>query len=59
MIDIRLAWVFWFAIGRGDGKIYFPEIEFVWRGFFRRGTFFKERQGNARGDWFGDQGWVS
>jgi uncharacterized protein YjbI with pentapeptide repeats len=41
VIDIRLAWVFWFAIGRGDGKIYFPEIEFVWRGFFRRGTFLK------------------
>jgi uncharacterized protein YjbI with pentapeptide repeats len=39
VIDVRLAWVFWFAIARGDGKISFPEIEFVWRGFFERGAF--------------------
>ena len=41
VVDIRLAWVFWSAIARGDGKIYFPELQFVWRGFFKRETFFK------------------
>jgi uncharacterized protein YjbI with pentapeptide repeats len=41
VIDIRLAWVFWSAIGRGDGKIYFPEIQFAWQGFFKRGAFLK------------------
>ena len=41
VIDIRLAWVFWSAIVRGDGKTYFPEIQFVWRGFFKRGEFVK------------------
>jgi uncharacterized protein YjbI with pentapeptide repeats len=39
VIDIRLAWVFWSAIGRGDGKIYFPEIQFAWQGFFKREAF--------------------
>ncbi len=37
LVDIRLAWVFWFAIYKGDGAIYFPEIEFGWREFFGRG----------------------
>jgi uncharacterized protein YjbI with pentapeptide repeats len=41
LVDIRLAWVFWFAIARGDGKIYFPEIQFGWRDVFRRGSFLK------------------
>jgi uncharacterized protein YjbI with pentapeptide repeats len=41
LIDVRLAWVFWFAIARGDGKIYFPEIQFQWGQFFKRGSFLK------------------
>jgi uncharacterized protein YjbI with pentapeptide repeats len=38
LVDIRLAWVFWFAICKGDGEIYFPEIQFGQSEFFRRGT---------------------
>ena len=41
LIDIRLAWVFWFAIARGDGKISFPEIQFSWGELFKRGSFLK------------------
>lgn len=41
VIDIRLSWVFWSAIRRGDGKIYFPEVQFAWQGFFKRGEFVK------------------
>ena len=38
VVDLRLAWVFWFAIRKGDGEIHFPEIEFAWRALFRRAT---------------------
>jgi uncharacterized protein YjbI with pentapeptide repeats len=38
LVEIRLAWVFWFAISEGGGAIYFPEFQFQWRTFFRRGT---------------------
>ena len=30
LIDIRLAWVFWFAIRKGDGEISFPELQPQW-----------------------------
>jgi uncharacterized protein YjbI with pentapeptide repeats len=39
LIDTRLAWVFWFAISKGEGEIYFPEIQLGRIGFFRRNTF--------------------
>jgi uncharacterized protein YjbI with pentapeptide repeats len=38
LIDVRLAWVFWFAIHRGSGEIYFPEFDFRWRNNFVGGT---------------------
>jgi uncharacterized protein YjbI with pentapeptide repeats len=38
LIDIRLAWVFWSAIYKGDGEIYFPEFQFKWRDYFKRRT---------------------
>ena len=31
LIDLRLIWVFWFAIVRGDGQIRFPEAELLWK----------------------------
>ena len=41
LVDIRLAWVFWFAIRKGDGEIHFPEIQLKWRKLFKRSTFVK------------------
>jgi uncharacterized protein YjbI with pentapeptide repeats len=35
LIDIRLAWIFWYAIRRGDGEIRLPELGFVAK-LFRR-----------------------
>jgi uncharacterized protein YjbI with pentapeptide repeats len=35
LIDVRLSWIFWFAIRRGDGEIHFPELWFVSK-LFRR-----------------------
>jgi uncharacterized protein YjbI with pentapeptide repeats len=40
LVDIRLAWVFWFAIRSGDGKILFPELQIRWGDLLKRGLFF-------------------
>ena len=35
LIDVRLAWIFWYAIRRGDGEIRFPELWFLAKLFKR------------------------
>jgi uncharacterized protein YjbI with pentapeptide repeats len=38
LTDIRIAWVFWFAISKGGGEIDFPEFDFKWWKGFAGGT---------------------
>ena len=45
LIDIRLAWVFWFAIHKGGGEIDFPEIQFRWRSWLVGETMMQRLRG--------------
>jgi uncharacterized protein YjbI with pentapeptide repeats len=45
LIDIRLAWVFWFAIHKGGGEIDFPEIQFRWRSWLAGETMMQKLRG--------------
>jgi hypothetical protein len=42
LIDLRLVWVFWFAIRKGGGEIDFPEFGFRWRNSFGGGKILQK-----------------